>query len=205
MKRNLKRLSSGSPTDHATHPQGGSFSSPQLFATGLGLLILGGAVWWQRNSAEHGEGSADRVTQSTSAKPRMRRELPQTTDSQSIEPLVSTDDLFLHRVRDSIEAGMGSSSFSVDTLAHQVGMSRVHLYRRLQALIAQTPSGLIRSLRLERAEKLLRAHAGSVSQIAYRVGFKSASHFSQSFRMRYRQPPSTYRHTKAHGALGRPS
>ena len=161
-----------------------SVPTRQLLATGLGLLFLGGALWWQKQSP------SDPPAESAGAQPPAPRPLPESAEALAEEPLVSADDLFLERVRTSIEEGMGSSDFSVDTLARQVGMTRVHLYRRLRDLLAQTPSELIRTRRLERAERLLRARTGSVSQIAYRVGFKSASHFSQSFRNRYKLAPS---------------
>jgi transcriptional regulator GlxA family with amidase domain len=53
-------------------------------------------------------------------------------------------------------------------------------------------AGLIRSLRLQRAEQLLRAGAGSVSEVAYAVGFKSVAHFSNAFQERYGERPSAF-------------
>jgi len=80
----------------------------------------------------------------------------------------------------------------VDDLAEAVGISRAHLYRRLQELLDESPSSLIRSIRLERAAQLLEQRAGTVSEIAYNVGFKSLSHFSRSFRMHFGHVPSEH-------------
>lgn len=109
--------------------------------------------------------------------------------------VVSADTSFLERVQDMVEEGMVDGDFNVDVLASRVGMDRSHLYRRLRALTHQTPSELIRTMRLERAEQLIRGNAGSISEIAYQVGFKSVAHFSKSFRDRYQASPSAYRDT----------
>jgi AraC-like DNA-binding protein len=47
-------------------------------------------------------------------------------------------------------------------------------------------------MRLERAAEMLGARAGSVSEVAYAVGFKSVAHFSNAFRDRYGCRPSTF-------------
>jgi signal transduction histidine kinase len=67
-----------------------------------------------------------------------------------------------------------------------------NLLSKLRALTGETPSNLIRSFRLQRAEQLLRAGAGAVSEVAYSVGFKSVSHFSNAFQDRYGERPSAF-------------
>ncbi|HEY2290055.1 MAG TPA: helix-turn-helix domain-containing protein [Thermoanaerobaculia bacterium] len=47
-------------------------------------------------------------------------------------------------------------------------------------------------MRLQRAEQLLRAGAGTVSEIAYSVGFKSIAHFSNAFHERYGERPLAF-------------
>jgi len=104
----------------------------------------------------------------------------------------SADDVLVERVRDFVEANMADDAFSVERLAAGVGMSRAHLHRRLSELLGRSPSELVRGMRLERAAELLRARAGSVSEVAYAVGFKSVAHFSNAFRDRYGCRPSAY-------------
>jgi AraC-like DNA-binding protein len=105
---------------------------------------------------------------------------------------ISSDVAFLERVRLVIEGNLEDETFNVDTLADEVGLSRVHLYRRLRRLIDRSPSELIRTIRLERGAQLLAQEAGSISEVAYGVGFKSVSHFSRSFREHYGCTPSKY-------------
>lgn len=102
------------------------------------------------------------------------------------------DEAFLARVQAAVEERIGDPELSVEALALQLGCDRSYLLRKLRALTGETPSGLIRSLRLQRAEQLLRAGAGAVSEIAYAVGFKSVAHFSNAFQERYGERPSTF-------------
>ena len=87
---------------------------------------------------------------------------------------------------------MGDEEFKVDRLAGLVCMSRGHLHRRLRDLVGETPTDLIRRIRLERAMQMLAGGAGTVSEIAYGVGFKSVSHFSKCFRELAGMTPTQY-------------
>ncbi|MEO1077144.1 MAG: DNA-binding response regulator, partial [Bacteroidota bacterium] len=104
----------------------------------------------------------------------------------------SADAVFLERVRSVIEAQISNDGFTVKDLAEAVGLSRGHLHRQLSALAGQTPSEAIRSMRLERGAMLLRSEAGTVSEVAYAVGFKCVAHFSNAFAKHYGCRPSAY-------------
>jgi AraC-like DNA-binding protein len=117
---------------------------------------------------------------------------PLSLDSNNVD-VESADQKFLDRVRDAIEANLGDETYTVERLASDVAHSRSHLYRRLRELVHESPSDLIRRIRLERAAQLIAGGAGSVSSIAYSVGFKSVSHFSNSFQAAFGTRPSEYR------------
>ncbi len=106
--------------------------------------------------------------------------------------VTSTDAVFLTEVRTAIETHLGDETLTVERLAEVVGVSRGHLHRQLKALADQTPSEAIRTMRLERAAQLLKAEAGTVSEIAYAVGFKGVAHFSNSFDRQFGCRPSVY-------------
>lgn len=106
--------------------------------------------------------------------------------------VLPADEALLARVQSIIEERLDDPELSVEALADQIGCDRSYLLRKLRTLTGETPSGLIRSLRLQRAEQLLRAGAGSVSEIAYAVGFKSVAHFSNAFFERTRERPSAF-------------
>lgn len=120
-------------------------------------------------------------------------------NSVAAEP---ADRKFLDQVRAAIEARLGDDGFSVELLAQDVAHSRGHLHRRLRALLGESPSDLIRRMRLERAAQLLLARAGTVAEVAYSVGFKSVAHFSNAFKERYGVRPSGwYSGREGQGAL----
>jgi transcriptional regulator GlxA family with amidase domain len=75
-------------------------------------------------------------------------------------------------------------------LSAKAGLSDRQLERKLKALIDQTPNQFIRSMRLQRAKQLLEQNAGTVSEIAYRLGFNNLSHFSKNFREAFGVLPS---------------
>ncbi len=104
----------------------------------------------------------------------------------------SRDEAYLDRIRQVLEAHLADSDFSVDALAAAVSQSRSQLYRRLNEVLGQSPSAMIQGFRLERGADLLAAGVGTVSEIAYGVGFKSVSHFCRRFRARYGMSPSAY-------------
>lgn len=56
---------------------------------------------------------------------------------------------------------------------------------QLMALLNLPPTDFIRYLRLHRAMDLLHKHAGTVSEIAYSVGFRGVSYFSRCFKEQF--------------------
>jgi signal transduction histidine kinase/ligand-binding sensor domain-containing protein/CheY-like chemotaxis protein/AraC-like DNA-binding protein len=107
--------------------------------------------------------------------------------------VASSDGKFLDQVRVAIESHLADEDFGVEELSRLVAHSRGHLHRRLKEIIDESPSDLLRRMRLERAAQLLEAGAGSVSEIAYGVGFKSIAHFSNRFQDHFGVRPSAYR------------
>jgi signal transduction histidine kinase/ligand-binding sensor domain-containing protein/DNA-binding response OmpR family regulator len=103
------------------------------------------------------------------------------------------DRKFIDQVRAAIEAHLGDESFSVERLANEVAQSRGNLHRRLRDLTGESPSDLIRRMRLERAAEMLDAGAGTVGEVAYAVGFKSVAHFSNAFVELHGVRPSAWR------------
>jgi len=104
----------------------------------------------------------------------------------------SSDQQFLNTVKKVIQAELSDENFSVAELSERVNQSRSNLHRRLTKLTGETPSALIRRIRLELGAQLLAQNAGTVSEIAYSIGFKNVAHFSRVFRDHYDQTPTEY-------------
>ena len=80
-----------------------------------------------------------------------------------------------------VEEHLGDENFGVNELADKLGMSRVTLHRKVKSAIDKPVSEFIREYRLERAKELLQQKAGTVSEVAFRVGFGSDSYFNRCF------------------------
>jgi signal transduction histidine kinase/ligand-binding sensor domain-containing protein/CheY-like chemotaxis protein/AraC-like DNA-binding protein len=112
--------------------------------------------------------------------------------------VTAADARFLEQVRAAVERHMGDDGLTIERLASEVAHSRGHLHRRLRELTGESPSELVRRMRLERAAALLAAGAGSVGEVAYTVGFKSVAHFSNAFHELTGVRPSAWRaHARA--------
>ena len=92
------------------------------------------------------------------------------------------DTNFLDHLRQLVQEQMGSSDFGVETLASEMGLSRVQLYRKVKALTGRTPVDIIRLSRLNRASALLAQGHKNISEVAYDVGFSSPSYFTKCFK-----------------------
>jgi AraC-like DNA-binding protein len=77
-------------------------------------------------------------------------------------------------------------------LQEKLGMSRMHLNRKLKALTGNSPAVLIRNIRLEKAAELLLQKEGNITEIANSVGISNPSNFTKSFRNYFRVSPRDY-------------
>jgi signal transduction histidine kinase/AraC-like DNA-binding protein/ActR/RegA family two-component response regulator len=102
----------------------------------------------------------------------------------------SRDEAFLLRVHEIVEANLGDESFGVDDLARGVSLSYSQLHRKIQALTGQPPTHYVRNIRLRRALEMLKRNAGTVSEIAFSVGFTSPAYFTKCFHRLFGMLPS---------------
>jgi AraC family transcriptional regulator len=79
------------------------------------------------------------------------------------------------------------------TLSSVLAVSPGHLGRLFKQRTGRTPHQFLIDLRLEAAEGLLADTDLSVTQIAWRVGFASPSHFVTTFRARRGSTPLEFR------------
>jgi signal transduction histidine kinase/ligand-binding sensor domain-containing protein/DNA-binding response OmpR family regulator len=104
----------------------------------------------------------------------------------------SADEALMQKVMKVINENMSNPDFSVEHLAEKVGISRVHIYRRLKELTNQSAHNFIKGIRLQQAATLLLSKKYSISEVAYATGFSNPSHFSNSFREFYGVSPKEY-------------
>ena len=105
------------------------------------------------------------------------------------------DEALMERIMKSVNANMSNPSYTVDTMAEDVGISRAQLHRKMKEMTGIATGKFLRNLRMEQAARLLREGKINVAQIADRVGYADQAHFSTAFKSHFGQSPSEYAET----------
>ena len=108
----------------------------------------------------------------------------------TITPL---DEQFIAKAIKIVETNLMDSDFSVETLGQELGLSRVALWRKLQAITGKAPGDFIRTIRVKRAKQLLEQSQMQVAEIAYTVGYNTPKRLSENFKAEFGMTPSEYR------------
>lgn len=86
-----------------------------------------------------------------------------------------------------------SDTLTLAKIAAELNMSVFHFARLFKQETGQTPNEYITRQRIEHAEVLVRCTKLPVTEICYRVGFESQSHFTMLFRRVTGVTPGAYR------------
>lgn len=106
------------------------------------------------------------------------------------EPDVSATNILLEKAIALVEKNLSNDQYTIEALSSDLCMSRMTLYRKIQAATGQKPTEFMRTIRLHRAADLLQEGNLTVSEISYATGFSSVSYFSRCFRAMYGVPPT---------------
>ncbi|MCA0153051.1 helix-turn-helix domain-containing protein [Winogradskyella vincentii] len=113
-------------------------------------------------------------------------------DKALIRTLKPNEEIFLSRFMNYIEANWQNNNLSIDKITKALKITYAQLYWRLNRLTGSTPQRFIKDFRLHKGMLMLHNHLGNIGQVAKRVGFKSTTHFSDSFLKTYGIRPSKY-------------
>ena len=120
-------------------------------------------------------------------------------DHEHAEPIadeqtLSPQDLdFMQRATALVEQHLSDPQYNVEQLAADLCMERTGLYRRLTALMDQSPVVFIRSIRLQRAAALLKEGGHSITEVSELTGFGTVGYFGKCFQREFGCKPSEYR------------
>lgn len=103
------------------------------------------------------------------------------------------DQKFIVKINDIIEKHISDENFSIEEFGKEIGMSRSQFHRKLKALVGKSASLYLRSVRLNKAKKMLEEGRGNISEISYETGFSSPSYFTYCFKEEFGYPPSEIR------------
>lgn len=108
------------------------------------------------------------------------------------EPRLKMSSYQLRRVQEFVEAHIGED-VTIEKMAAVVGCSPGHFAHCFKAATSTSPHKYVMERRLQRAKVLLRESRLSLTEIASRVGYASASHLCVSFRTAEHMSPSDCR------------
>jgi AraC-like DNA-binding protein len=98
---------------------------------------------------------------------------------------------FLDRFNHTVMEHYSDPGVTTDVVAAIMGISRMHLNRRLHRLTGRSTHALILERRLEIAVTML-SQPLPIAFVAKSVGFRSTSHFAKAFRKKLEMSPSEF-------------
>ncbi len=90
-----------------------------------------------------------------------------------------------------------SSPWTVNSLAHEVGMSRSSFAEKFAELMGQGPMSYLSDWRLQKALALLEMGSVNVQQVASQTGYRSPAAFTRAFATKFGETPTHYRKSAA--------
>jgi AraC-like DNA-binding protein len=89
--------------------------------------------------------------------------------------------------------GRPAQPWTLESLAHDVGLSRSVLAERFAHLVGHPPMGYLTRWRMQVAARLLADGLAKVSAVAREVGYDSEAAFSRAFKRAAGMPPGAWR------------
>ncbi len=102
------------------------------------------------------------------------------------------DKEFLIKIISCVESNLSDTSFNVDKLCTEIGLSQPQVYRKVKALTNLSISEFIRNIRLKKGSQLLLSHKFNINEVAYEVGFNDPNYFTKCFIKLFKMTPSEY-------------
>jgi tetratricopeptide (TPR) repeat protein len=104
------------------------------------------------------------------------------------EPITS-DQIFISKLTDIILENLGNENFGVKEFTLESGLSRTALNRKLRKILNKSINRFIHEVRLKKALEMLKNGSVTVSEVAYKVGFRSPAYFNTCFHEFFGYPP----------------
>lgn len=110
----------------------------------------------------------------------------------TVSKVTTKDDAFLQKARQVIENNLANPDFSVKLLAREVSMSNSMLYRKISDLLNINPNTFIRKTRMLKAAEMIEEGDLTISDVAFKCGFKDVSYFGVTFKKEFGVTPTQY-------------
>ena len=99
---------------------------------------------------------------------------------------------FFIRLSEYLRNNIKDPDLNVQKTSNALGLSRVHLYRRVKAITGKSPNQFIRDFRLSVAVELLKQNRYNVNEVCYKTGFRDVTYFRKCFKEKFNVAASYY-------------
>lgn len=126
---------------------------------------------------------------------RVRNLLRLKKEREEIIPTEEPEDaseatLFVKKLQAYVEERITNSEITVEELSDAANASRRQLYYKIKSTTGFTPAEFVREIRLTKARQLIEGkRKGTISEIAYAVGFSTPTYFTKLFIERFGTHP----------------
>lgn len=107
----------------------------------------------------------------------------------------ATEDPFVQRAREIIVANISDENFWGPELCVALNLGQSQVHRKLKATTGKATGEFMHHVRVHEAQELLQTTDLTVSEAAYRVGYKDQSYFTKKFKAEFGKLPSEVRNT----------
>ena len=115
-----------------------------------------------------------------------------TTDEIAPEAMSPRDAAFMKELYELMEKELSNAGLDIRQMGEMMKISRTKFYYKVKALTGEPPSIFFKRYKLNRAADLLKEGKYNISEIAWKTGFNTLSHFSSSFKEQFGVTPSDY-------------
>lgn len=105
--------------------------------------------------------------------------------------LAEIEQSFINVFQQYVEKNITDPDLNIIDIAKHMGLSRSQLYRKIKSLTDYSPNEFVRILRLKYSTQLIISGL-SITEIAYKSGFSSASYFAKCFKEFYKISPTDF-------------
>ena len=94
----------------------------------------------------------------------------------------SYDQKLLMRINEVIEENLGNPNFNVNALASEVGLSRMHLHRKLKTLTGETAKNIIIRVKIKYAVSMFDQGCDRIQEVMHEIGMINYANFNNNFK-----------------------
>lgn len=110
----------------------------------------------------------------------------------TLPTLSNRDHEFLTKLKIEVDEHLSDSTFSIDSIAEAMYMSRSNFYRKLKSITGIPPNDYLKTIRLNKSAELILKEDTRIGDVYIQVGFSSSSYFAKCFKAQFGVNPKDY-------------